>query len=193
MTDDITIDKAKFDTLRLRAGDLSVLDYFKPSDEFFLRQNDGDFGSGSPIIMPENSSPYPHELIGGGKDGRIIVMNRDNMGQYQMTDQVIQEVQTGTQQLDNIFATPTYWNGMLYYHDERDVVKVYSWNADTGLISTSPISQGSHVYGIHGATSSLSANGNSDAILWEIEASGAQNGLPAVLRAYDALNLSNEL
>jgi len=179
--------------LRLRKGDLSVLDYFKPSNEYWLRQNDADLGSGSPIIMPPNASPYPHELIGGGKDGRIFVINRDNMGQYQMTDNVIQEVQTGTQQFDNIFATPTYWNGLLYYHDEQDVVKAYSWNANTGLISNSPISQGTHLYGIHGATSSLSANGNSDAILWEIDASGAQNGLPAILRAYDALNLSNEL
>jgi hypothetical protein len=179
--------------LRMRAADLSVLDYFKPSNESFLRQNDADFGSGSPIIMPENSSPYPHELIGGGKDGRIIVMNRDNMGQYQMTDHVIEEVQTGTQQFDNIFATPTYWNGVLYYHDEQDVVKAYSWNTNTGLISNSPISQGSNVYGVHGATSSLSANGNSDAILWEIEATGAQSGMPAILHAYNALNLSDEL
>ena len=99
--------------MRLQASDLSELDYFKPSNEALLRENDADFGSGSPIIMPDNSSPYPHELIGGGKDGRIFVMNRDNMGQYQLTDHVIQEVQTGTQQYDNIFATPTLWNGVL--------------------------------------------------------------------------------
>jgi hypothetical protein len=143
--------------------------------------------------MPDNPSQYPHELIGGGKDGRIFVMNRDNMGQYQLTDHVIQEVQTGTQQFDNIFGTPTYWNGMLYYHCEADVVKAYSWDANTGLISTSPISQGSDVYGTHGATSSLSANGSSDAILWEIESTNAQFGVPAILHAYDANNLSNEL
>jgi hypothetical protein len=179
--------------LRLRASDLSVLDYFKPSNEAYLRNNDADFGSGSPIIMPDNPSQYPHELIGAGKDGRIFVMNRDNMGGYQLTDHVIQEVQTGTQQFDNIFATPTYWNGMVYYHCESDVVKAYSWDANTGLISTSPISQGSDVYGTHGATSSLSANGTSDAILWEIEATNAQFGVPAVLHAYDANNLGNQL
>ena len=92
--------------------------------------------------MPDNPSQYPHELIGGGKDGRIFVMNRDNMGQYQTTDHVIQEVQTGTQEFDNIFATPTLWNGTIYYHCEQDVVKAYSWDSSTGLLSTSPISQG---------------------------------------------------
>ncbi len=179
--------------MRLRASDLSVLDYFKPSNEAFLRDNDADFGSGSPIIMPDNPSQYPHELIGGGKDGRIFVINRDNMGQYQTTDHVIQEVQTGTQQFDNIFSTPTFWNGTVYYHCEQDVVKAYGWDSNTGLLSTAPISQGTTVYGTHGSTSSLSANGTSDGILWEIESTNVHNGGPAILHAYNATNLGHEL
>ncbi len=179
--------------MRLKASDLSILDYFKPSNEQYLRDNDADFGSGSPIIMPENPSPYPHELIGGGKDGRIFVMNRDNMGQWQLTDHVIQEVQTGTQEFNNIFATPTFWNGTLYIHCARDVVKAYSWDPNTGLLSTQPTSQGSVVYGSHGAISSLSANGSSDGILWEIESTNVHNGGPAILHAYDSSNLAHEL
>lgn len=179
--------------MRVQASDLSILDYFKPSNESFLRDNDADFGSGSPIIMPENPSQYPHELVGGGKDGRIFVINRDNMGGYQSTDNVIQEVQTGTQEFDNIFATPTLWNGTIYYHCEQDVVKAYSWDANTGLLSDSPISRGTKVYGTHGATSSLSANGTSDGILWEIETTNVHTSGPAILHAYDATNLSQEL
>lgn len=179
--------------MRFRASDLSVLDYFKPADETYLRQNDADFGSGSPIIMPDNPSPYPHELIGGGKDGRIFVINRDNMGQFQLTDHVIQVVQTGTQQFDNIFSTPTLWNGTIYYHCEQDVVKAYSWDSSTGMISTHPVSQGNIVYGTHGSTSSLSSNGSSDAILWEIESTNVHTGGPAILHAYDANNLSTQL
>ncbi len=179
--------------MRLQASDLAILDYFKPSNESFLRDNDADFGSGSPIIMPDNPSQYPHELIGGGKDGRIFVINRDNMGQYQTTDHVIQVVQTGTQEFDNIFATPTLWNGTIYYHCEQDVVKAYSWDASTGLLSNSPISRGTKVYGTHGATSSLSANGTSDGILWEIESTNVHTSGPAILHAYDATNLGQEL
>ena len=180
--------------MRLQGSDLSVLDYFKPSNETILRDNDADFGSGSPIIMPDNpSSPYPHELIGGGKIGRIFVMNRDDMGGYQQNDHVIQEVQTGTQEYNNIFATPTYWNGTLYYHCAHDVVKAYNWDSDTGLLSTSPVAEGPDTYGGHGATSSLSANGHSDGVLWEIESTNAQNGGPAILHAYDATNVHNEV
>ena len=82
---------------------------------------------------------------------------------------MIQEVQTGTQQYDNIFSTPTLWNDTIYYHCAQDVVKAYSWDPNTGMISTDPISKGTVVYGGHGATSSLSANGTTDGILWEIE------------------------
>jgi hypothetical protein len=179
--------------MRLQASDLSVLDYFKPSNETYLRDNDADFGSGSPIVMPDNPSQYPHELIGGGKDGRIFVMNRDDMGGYLTTDNVIQEVQTGTQQFDNIFATPTFWHGTLYLHCAQDVVRAFNWDNDTGLLSTSPTSKGRDVYGGHGAPSSLSSNGSSDGILWEIEATNAQNGASAILHAYDATNLASEL
>ncbi|HZP25399.1 MAG TPA: hypothetical protein VFB04_18300 [Terriglobales bacterium] len=178
----------------MRLGsDLSVLDYFKPSDEQYLRDNDVDFGSGGVILMPDNSSPYPHEVIGAGKKGVITVMNRDNMGGYGMTDHVIQEVQTGTQENDNVFSTPSFWNGSLYFHSSQDVVKQYSWYPDTGLISTHAVSQGSTVFGGHGANTSVSASGTSDGILWELDTSNARNSGPAILHAYDATNLAHEL
>jgi len=178
--------------LRLQGNNLSVLDYFKPSNEQILRNNDADFGSGSPIIMPNNPSQYPHELIGGGKDGRIFVINRDNMGGYQMTDHVIQEVQTGTQEYDNIFTTPTLWNNNIYYHCAQDVVKSYSWDPNTGMLSTHPVSQGTITYGGHGANTSVSSNGSSDGILWDLDTSNSRSGGPAVLHAYDATNLHNQ-
>ena len=43
---------------------LAVLDDFIPSNTAFLTQNDADLGSGSPIILPDNSSSHPHELVG---------------------------------------------------------------------------------------------------------------------------------
>jgi len=179
--------------LRLQDTSLNVLDFFKPSNEQLLRDNDADLGSGSCIIMPDNPSQYPHELIGGGKDGRIFVVNRDNMGQYQMSDHVIQEVQSGTQQYDNIFSTPTLWNNTIYYHEAQDVVQAFSWDPNTGLISSSPTMQGTIVYGGHGANTSVSSNGGSDGILWDLDTSKSKSGGAAILHAYAAGNLKNEL
>ena len=175
-------------------GALAVADFFMPSNEAFLRTNDADLGSGDVVLMPTNSSSHPNEVIGGGKDGRIFVVDRDNMGKFNSTtDQVIQKVQTGTQQFDNIFSTPGYWNGNLYIHCESDVLKAYSWSNTTGLLSSTYTSKGAHVFGVHGATVSISSNGNQDGIVWEIESTAQTTGGPAVLHAYDANNVATEL
>jgi hypothetical protein len=179
--------------LRLSATGLSILDYFMPSNEQQLSMNDLDVGSGAGIIMPNNDSSTPHEYIGGGKDGRIFVINRDNMGQFQDPDQVIQTVQTGVNQHDNIFSTPAFWNGFLYYHCQDDVLRIYSWDVNTGLLSTSPISIGNVTYGTHGATSSISADGTTNGIAWEIETTNQPTGGVAILHAYNAMLADQEL
>src|SRR5581483_11840876 len=177
---------------RLSSLDLSLIDYFKPADDPYLREEDLDYGSGAGLIMPDNSSSTPHEFIGAGKAGRIFVINRDNMGQYQSTDHVIQVIQSGVQTYDNFFDTPAYWNGYLYLHAQNDVIRAFSWDSSTGLLSASPIAQGTATYGKRGATASISSNGSSDGIVWEIEATDYDQG-PAVLHAYNATNVSQEL
>ncbi len=176
------------------SSSLSITDFFMPSNDAFLRANDADLGSGDDVIMPDNSSSTPHEVIGGGKDGRIFVVNRDNMGMFvSNANHVIQTVQTGTQQFDNIFSTPGFWDGHLYIHCEQDVLKSFSWSSTTGLLSTTYNSKGAYKFGVHGATVSISSNGSSDGIVWEIESTAQPTGGPAILRAYDATNVATEL
>jgi hypothetical protein len=187
--------------LRMDPTKLSVMDYFAPDDNAFLATNDADLGSGANILLP-GSSTYPHEVLGGGKDGNIFVINRDSMGGYNnQSNNVLQTVHTGTSQFDNIFCTPVYWNGMVYFHANGDVLRAFSWNANAAAgqqLSTNAVSTGSAVFGQHGATPSLSANGNSNGIIWEIDNSAYVNtnpstSGPAVLHAYDATNLANEV
>jgi hypothetical protein len=178
--------------LRLLSSNLTVADFFQPDNEAFLRANDADLGSGSAILMPDNASSTPHEIIGGGKDGRIFVVNRDNMGAFSPTvNNVIETVQTGTMQFDNIFSTPAYWNGFIYYHCESDVLQAFSWS--NGMLSMQPVGMGNVTYTMHGATSSISANGSTNGIVWEIENSNYGANGPSVLHAYDASNVANEL
>jgi hypothetical protein len=82
--------------LRLSSDDLSVQDFFQPDNGAYLSANDADLGSGSPILMPDNPSNTPYEVIGGGRDGRLFVVNRSNMGSFSGdSNNVIQTVQTG--------------------------------------------------------------------------------------------------
>src|SRR4029077_2146579 len=64
-------------------ANLSVSDYFTPSDQNNLNMNDLDLGSGGPLLLPDQPSNFPHLLVGAGKDGTIYVLNRDDMGQFQ--------------------------------------------------------------------------------------------------------------
>jgi hypothetical protein len=169
--------------------DLTVADYFQTSIDPTLIKNDADQGSGGVMILPDNSSTgAPHQLIGGGKDGYMIVLNRDNLGKEHASDLAIQEIKTGVGKYSNIFSSPAFWNGTVYYHPENDTLHLFNYNSGTGLLATSPAKSGSAVYGWHGATPSISANGNSDGIVWEIEQTAWKTGGPAVLHAYDALS-----
>lgn len=187
--------------LRLNADKLSVLDYFSPDDNYTLALNDVDLGSGGNILLP-GSSTVPNIVAGGGKDGNIFVVNRDSMGGFNdKANNVLQTVHIGTTQYDNIFSTPVYWNGALYYHSNNDVLRAFSWTAGAASgqqLSTTSTSAGAAVFGMHGATASLSANGPNNGIIWEIDNSTYNNTDPAasgvaVLHAYDATNVATEL
>ena len=187
--------------LRLDPNTLSVLDYFAPDDNYTLAVNDVDLGSGGNVIVPGSSS-VPDIVLGGGKDGNIFVINRDSMGGFNDTsNNVLQTVHVGTTQYNNIFDTPVYWNGFLYFHSNSDVLRSFSWNANAGSglqMSSSSTSAGSTVFGKHGATPTLSASGTNNGIIWEIDNSAyvstdPTTSGPSVLHAYDATKLASEL
>lgn len=186
--------------LNLNPSTLDVQSYFSPDDNYTLATNDADLGSGSNILVPGNSST-PLETLGGGKDGNIFVLNPLSMGGFSGSNNVLQTLHIGTQQYNNIFSTPVYWNGNIYFHSNQDVLRAFSWTAGAGAgqqLSTSPTSSGQTVFSMHGATASISANGNNNGIIWEIDNSNyvgtnpTASG-PSVLHAYDATNLATEL
>ncbi len=186
--------------LNLNAKTLDVQSYFSPDNNWALSATDADLGSGSPILVPGNSDT-PNELIGGGKDGNVFVLDPIDMGGFNATNNNIQTIHTGTQQYNNIFSTPVYWNGLLYYHCSHDVLRAFSWNAGGAAgqqLSTQSTSAAATTYTVHGATGSLSANGNNNGILWDIDNSAyvgdnPTSSGPSVLHAYDATNVATEL
>lgn len=192
--------------LKLNAADLSVVDSFIPSNEAFLRNNDADFGSGAPIVLPDNTSAHAHELVGGGKDGRVFLVDRDHMGGFNpptnpacdntstppaSCDNVVQTIpDIGNSQFDNLFDTPAFWNGLVYFHPQTGVLKAFQYN--NGTLSNAVAAAGI-AFGDHGATPSVSANGNSGGIVWELQSDAWRTSGPAILHAYDATNVANEL
>src|SRR5205085_2165389 len=61
------------------ASGLAVADYFTPFNEESLAASDLDVGSGGMLLLPDQSGSFPHLMLGGGKQGKLYLMNRDMM------------------------------------------------------------------------------------------------------------------
>jgi hypothetical protein len=165
-------------------GGFTISDYFTPFDQANLAATDFDLGSsGLTLLLNQGLG------VNAGKAGKIYLVDLNSMGKFQSgsDSQIVQSIGgalgTGPDDLD--YSTAVYWNGNVYYVGDIDTVKQFQLS--NGKLSTSPIVS-THSYGYPGANMSISSNGNSNGILWVLEASG-QN----VLHAYDATDVGTEL
>jgi methionine-rich copper-binding protein CopC len=176
------------------SGGLSVADYFIPANFQALDNVDEDLGSGAPILLPDQPGAHPHLMVGAGKEGKIYVIDRDNLGQLNNPptgpDNVVQEIPNAIS--GGSWDTPAYFDAgsagiFIYYAGNGDHLKAF--RLSNGLLSTTPSSQSAASFtGNWGATPVVSANGSNNGIVWAV-----QQGSTAVLRAYDATDLTREL
>jgi hypothetical protein len=168
-------------------GGLTVADYFSPFNEASLSVVDRDLGSGGVLVLPTQSGPYPHEILGADKEGKIFVVDRDNMGKFNPArNQIVQTLRTSA---SGYFSSPAYWRGRVYYAGVNDYLRMYT--LIQGRLSTPPVSKSATRYVYPGSTPSISASGTTNGIVWSIQS--VPGDAPAVLHAYDATNLANEL
>lgn len=162
-----------------------LIDYFTPYNQAALSSSDMDLASGGLVLLPDaaGNSTHQHLLVGAGKQGVMYLVDRDNLGHFNSSNnnQIVQSIP-----LTSCFSTPAYFNGMLFYIGNGGTPQAYSCSG--GLLGTNPLSFNTNVFGYPGASPSISANGTNNGILWAI-----QNGTPAILHAYNATNLANEL
>jgi hypothetical protein len=203
------------DTLLKLSGSLAVEDYFTPMDQACRLANDLDLGSAGPLIVPTQNGPYPNEIIMAGKGGTpcdlwsggvyaapIYVVNQDNMGGYNSTqDQVIQEVEGaphGYWSNTSYWASPSanyfYAAGVDAWGGSGDYLKQYTLT--NGLLSTTPVEMSANIFPV-GGTPYISSNGSSNGVLWIAERQQSLATLPGsdplILFAYNASNVSTQL
>jgi hypothetical protein len=174
--------------LRLTGGTLAVADYFTPYNQSFMESTDADMGSSGPILLPDQSSGPAHLMVGSNKLGTLYLVDRDNMGHFNAAadTQIVQEISNAS---GASFETPAYFNSTVYLHGNNDGLKAYHLSAGTLTLASSGASNAT----FPGPTPTISANGASNGIVWEIQADGFRSNLPAVLRATDAGNVAHEL
>ncbi len=167
---------------------LKVVDYFTPDNQASLNSSDTDLGSGGVLLLPDSasSSAHPHLLVTAGKAGEIYLIDRDAMGHFDPnTNHDVQELPGA---LNAQLGNPAYFNGDVYYATPgfgTDNAKEFS--IANGALSTAPVSKASDSFTWRGGTTSISAGGASNGIVWALDGGSNQ------LRAYDATNLGREL
>jgi hypothetical protein len=125
-------------------------------------------------------------VVGAGKDMTIYLADTTNLGKFNATtDQIYQEVPDAYTGIE--YASPTFFNGYLYYAATKDVVRVFQMQ--NALINpTTPVATGTTAIQLQGMNLIVSANGASNGILWGIENQGNKT---QVLHAYNATSFNN--
>ena len=181
------------DSLLQLTGALTVSQYFTPTNYVMDSQMDNDFGSGGAVVLADlpAGSPVAHLVLGGGKDGGLYVLNRDNLGGVGDVN-AVQILPAVTQ----IFATGAFWNNNFYVAGSGTPLYAYALNTLNAQFTLG--SQSTLTYQFPGPTPSVSAAGAQSGIVWALDTSNyctfqSTACLPAVLHAYDATSMATEL
>jgi hypothetical protein len=176
---------------------LGVSSFFTPTDQQTLYNGDGDFGSGGSALvlnLPSSGSSPQHLVVGGGKDGAMHLLNGDQMGGSGDSN-ALQIWNLG----HGIFATPAFWNNMLYIAPLGSPMLAYAFDPVGLQFNTTAASTSAATFPFPGTTASVSASSASaNGIVWALDNHTyctPQNGGcgPAVLHAWGAGALGTEL
>jgi hypothetical protein len=191
---------------------MAVADYFTPFNWPALDSQDADLGSGGVMLLPDSvgSDAHRHLLVETGKQGKIYLLDRGNLGQNspdQATEntRVVQEVTAGE---TGVWGNPAFFqtgpnSGIIYYHGSNSVLKGYRiTNGHIDDTPTTDILTSTFNSIFPGTQPSVSADGTADplnpvnGIVWELQVDNAigriQGGAdnttagPATLRAFAA-------
>jgi hypothetical protein len=121
-------------------GGLKVADYFAPFNFSALDDADLDVGSAGVALCGDEagSASHPHLMVGGGKEGRIYVLDRDNLGKWQAgSDSQIVASLPGA--IGGLFGNPAYFNKTVYFGGSGDNLKAFSLG--NAMLGNAPSSQ----------------------------------------------------
>jgi len=176
-----------------KLGKFHLIDYFTPHDEDFLEQTDTDLGSGGVLVLPDKlSRKRPYLMVQSGKEGTIYLINRNKLGHFNASDDS-QIVQSLPGAVSGLWSVPAFWNNHIYFGGQSDNLKMFDFDPVAAQLSSTPVSNTGTFFGYPGTVPVVSANGTTNGIVWAIQTDRFGSNGPAVLHAYDATDLNNEL
>jgi hypothetical protein len=165
------------------SGDLSTVNsVFTPGNWSTLDQEDGDFGSGGLMLLPDQGASHAKLAVAAGKDGRLFLLNAGNLNKHYAT-----------------YDVGGCWCGQSYYTSSDGTGRVVTsggnnvtiWSVDvSGTPKLTQISQSSE--GVDdgqdpGFFTSISSNGTTDnsQVIWAVSRPLNSNPAHILLYAFD--------
>jgi hypothetical protein len=182
-------------------GTLSAKDFFSPSNAATLDRNDTDLGSGGPAALP---SPYfgtasvPNLMVQMGKDGRLFLLNRDNLGGKNQKagggDAVVQTLGP----YHGVWGHPAVYGGeggYIYVVQNQNTMLAFKYGVDgSGRPALSLAGNSSESFGYTSGSPIVTSNGTTagSALVWVVNTDGP-TGANGRLCAYNAVPSNNHL
>ena len=173
-------------------GYLNLADYFTPYNQASLLTDDTDLGAGGVLLLPDQPGNHPHELVQAGKQGRIYLLDRDQLTSNPSNPAQEESFCTAlvarpTPKLcRNRLSTraqfsgvPAYWNNNIYYWGVGDVLR--SIPISNGMLNYGAVTTNSNTTGFPAPIPAVSSNGivAGTGILWAIDTSQQSSTGPA--------------
>ncbi|WP_322752363.1 choice-of-anchor D domain-containing protein [Frankia sp. Cas3] len=175
-------------------GRLSTQDFFTPVNAATLNQNDTDLGSGGPLALPDGfgTPTHPHLLVQDGKDGRVFLLDRDDLGGRGQGPQGIDDVVGMTGPFQGVWGHPALWGGdggYVYLAGSGGPLRALKYGltgAGEPALTAAGTSSGTFPFGSGSPTVTSDGTTSGSALVWMVYESGA-SGSNGQLRAYDAV------
>jgi hypothetical protein len=154
--------------VKISADLTKLLDVFTPFDVQSLDQADNDYGSGGALLLALQPGSTPRLAAAAGKNGKMYLMNRDNLGGY---------THGGPDKVVGIVNIGGCWCGQSYFSDGvGHIVSSGGSNVNVWRVDTSPsvkIVNESTSPGIGGGQdpgflTSVSSDGPKGGIIWAV-------------------------
>ncbi|WP_159083277.1 PQQ-binding-like beta-propeller repeat protein [Streptomyces sp. P3] len=175
-------------------GTMSAKDFFSPSNAPLLGLLDADLGSGGPTALPDDAfgtAQHPHLLVQIGKDGRLFLLDRDDLGGRSQGANSTDKVLGIFGPYEGVWGHPGVYGGQggyVYTIGSKGPLRAFRYGVTgDGVPTLIDAGRSSETFGFSSGSPVITSTGSTpgSAVVWAVYADGS-SGANGQLRAYDA-------
>ncbi|SDT82380.1 PQQ-like domain-containing protein [Streptomyces sp. TLI_053] len=182
-------------------GGFAPADFFSPTNNATLDKKDTDLGSGGPVALPSGfgTAAHPHLLVQVGKDGRIFLLDRDDLGGTGQGPNGTDKVVGLTGPFGGVWGHPAVWGGdggYVYTVENYGKLRALKYGvsaAGTPQLSSAGTSAEDFLKMSGSPVVTSDGTRTGSALVWVIWSGTGKYGEGGELRAYDPVPVGGTL